>query len=591
MAKETIPLRPLHTFLPPVPRLQECLEQAPARYLANLPTAGRIASCPDILRFLLDQQNFLALLKRLDLAAQVAFRLVALSHAGRGIPVEQCWNQVAELTGHRPRRSEAILDELRRQGLVFLGHRNYRTVYFVPADLRQIAVRSLLRPWLVALCLPPEELRPAPLPATAVRDLHLLLSAITKGEISLTQSGAIYRRQQLRLAKLLNWPLSPDGEAGPEPRDLITARFAQLWHYGCSRRLLDSQSSVARPGPQIRKWLGLPWARKWLDMAEVTLEHAATWHDDAFTILELLLWAPPDHWLPLDRALCPTSANPLARQALLASARRFLLHLAYLGLVEAAQPQDPCPFAFRLTPVGREYLHALYQGRTELPAGLLPEEETSFLVAPNFEAIAGSTLQGQLLLLLDLVADLARADQALIFQLNRSSVYRALKTGLTADQILSFLSRHSRHPLPENVATSIREWAANYGQVWFARFALLRCAEPSLAARLKASPRLAPFLAGELTPQDLILVDPETIPAVRHLLEKEGYLPRAGIETALPTGAGEPASAPPAPQKKTRFRSSGSPPPPPPPWSQAHPPVEPVRLAKIDWPDLSGRRR
>ncbi|MDI7278031.1 MAG: helicase-associated domain-containing protein, partial [Anaerolineae bacterium] len=255
----------------------------------------------------------------------------------------------------------------------------------------------------------------------------------------------------------------------------------------------------------------------------------------------------------------------------------------------------------------RAYLDALFAGRVACFAGLVPEDECSFIVAPNFEVVAPFTLHPRILLDLGALADLVQADQALVFQINRASVYRALKGGMDGTTVLAVLEKGSQQPVPQNVQASIQEWATAYGRVWLARFHLLRCADAETAARLRVLPRLQPYVAGQLTPQDLILREGDHS-AIYEILEHEGFLPRAQVELAPPLDGGTP-SAPGKPdpaaaaEPSTRWRvtrrpSEG--------WRSSHgssgrqhhdaitpgraPSRPPIRVVPSDWFDLPGRR-
>ncbi|MEW5935379.1 MAG: helicase-associated domain-containing protein, partial [Bacillota bacterium] len=355
------------------------------------------------------------------------------------------------------------------------------------------------------------------------------------------------------------------------------------------------------------------WAERWLDLVELHIGRGADWYQNQFTLLQMLLWAPPGRWLPLG-AVSPvrgTSSPPAA--SLAPGTRSFPVAVAepvtqrvrtleFLGILEAAEGPDFSVSAVRLTPVGRTYLDAVFGNAEACLAGLLPEDERSFIVAPNFEVVAPFTLQPSTLLELGALADLVKADQALVFQISRASVYRALKGGMDGETVLAVLEKGGQHPLPQNVQASIREWAAAYGRVWLARFHLLRCADAETAARLKVLPRLQPYVAGELTPRDLILREGDYT-AVYEILEREGFLPRAQIELAPPldgeappapdqTGMASPVTAATRRRVACRRTPAGSP------GRRRHdeispgraPSRPPIRVVPSDWFDLPGRR-
>ncbi|MBC7340018.1 MAG: helicase-associated domain-containing protein [Firmicutes bacterium] len=616
---DLIRVRGLDAFLPAVPTLAESLATAPSWYrdalTAAAPRRHRHAfdaedrpSLPVV-----DPSQLASLLDGLEPQEKTAFWLVGTFNAGRGIPMEQCWAALAEVTGHRHRRFSAVMDSLRRRGLVFVGHHNYRSVYFIPADIRAAAEEIFFRPAVAGTTLSSDERRPLPYAATAVRDLHLFLLVAARGEISLTRQGDIHRRQQVRLARLLRWPTCAPAHPEIPREDCLAARLSLLWSYALSRGLVLGDTGAAVLTSHVEAWLDLNWGERWADMVAQTLQRGASWTPDIFTALQLLLWSPPGTWLPLGRVFLQGD-HTSAPQGPFHPLGQVLHSLQYLGLAEEAEvlgsgpgagpdaagkrPSHPGP-ALRLTELGRAFLEAVFGQRPGIPSHLLPGDESSFIVAPNFEVVAPFNLHPRLLLKLGMLADPIQADQALLFRISRRSVYRGLRRGMDGDSMLAILSQGNGRPLPQNVEASIREWAAAYGQVWVARFHLLRCRDAEVAARLKASPRMQPFLAGELTPQDLILREGDLRP-LQEVLEREGLLPHAQLELAPPmndlevpwgTSPNNPASRPedPSPDdpsfshlvnalrltRRPVRRDDDAPP--------------PIRVLPSDWLDLAGR--
>ncbi|MEW5934575.1 MAG: hypothetical protein AB1816_13445, partial [Bacillota bacterium] len=393
-------VRHLDTFLPPAPTLRECLAVAPPWYVDLLRMRhGALGSIDDVYASLLEPERLATMLAGLDPLEKTAFYLVGTLNAGRGIPVEQCWAAMAEISGQRHRRFQSTLDSLRRRGLVFVGHYDYRAVYFVPRDVRAAAEETFFRPVVAGAAEPEATYRSGGHPATALRDLHLFLLAVTRGEIRLTRDGEIYRRQQMHLARLLGWPgWGPNDSAVPR-QDCLAARMSVLWEYALARNLIEDHPDAVRVTPALRKWTGLSWAERWLDLVELHIGRGADWYQNQFTLLQMLLWAPPGRWLPLG-AVSPvrgTSSPPAA--SLAPGTRSFPVAVAepvtqrvrtleFLGILEAAEGPDFSVSAVRLTPVGRTYLDAVFGNAEACLAGLLPEDERSFIVAPNFEVVA-----------------------------------------------------------------------------------------------------------------------------------------------------------------------------------------------------------
>ncbi|MEW6397710.1 MAG: helicase-associated domain-containing protein [Bacillota bacterium] len=594
-----IQVRGLDTFLPAAPALAECLAAAPPWYLDSLRARhGALGSLEDVLGSLLEPEHLAGVLGGLDSPEKTALWLVGALNAGRGIPVEQCWATLGEITGQRHRRFQPTFDSLRRKALVFVGHYDYRAVYFIPRDVRAAAEEIFFRPVIGEAALPEAAHRSRGHRPTAIRDLHLFLLAVTRGEIRLTRQGDIYRRQQMRLARLLGWPGWGPTDSGLPREDCLAARMSVLWDYALARHLIEDQPDGVAVTPVLQRWTGLSWAERWLDMVEQLIHRGANWYQNVFTLLQMLFWVPPGRWLPVHRALPVPGTGSLPAGLTAQPLTQWIHSLEFLGILEQAEGPDHKLTALRLTPLGRDYLEAVFGGAEAFLAELLPQDETSFIVAPNFEVVAPFTLHPRILLQVGTLADLIKADQALLFQINRSSVYQAMKAGMDGEALLAVLGKGSEHPLPQNVEASIREWAAAYGRVWLARFHLLRCADPETAAHLKASPRLQPYLAGELTPCDFILREGD-LTVLSELLEKEGFLPRAQVEVAAPLDGGTSstthfatslsATAPYKGQESMttatmRGQRQGQ-------ISPGRAPTQPpIRVVASDWFDLPGRR-
>jgi hypothetical protein len=199
-----------------------------------------------------------------------------------------------------------------------------------------------------------------------------------------------------------------------------------------------------------------------------------------------------------------------------------------MGLCELGQigPVDEPDLACRITGSGMAVLGGT---APEAPAPE-PQPQPTLLLQATFEAIVPRPVAPAVLWNLELMADLIRrTDRTLTYRLSRLSVYRAMKTGLSGEEILTFLRTHSGTGVPQNVAFDLKTWADTFGQVYLQSVTLLRCASPLLAEQIKASRRTARFVVGELSPTDLIVREPE-YKELLEALEADGLMPRPGIE-------------------------------------------------------------
>jgi len=147
----------------------------------------------------------------------------------------------------------------------------------------------------------------------------------------------------------------------------------------------------------------------------------------------------------------------LAAEAVWA-ANALLVTLATLGLVERGQTTGkdvrPC---FRLTELGRVVF-----GAPEVEAAPNPGEARFLTVQPNLEVVAylDSADARQVCTLSRFAASASPADSpAQTFELRRDSFYRALESGMTLEEVRTFLTEHGKTELPANVERMLSEWA------------------------------------------------------------------------------------------------------------------------------------
>jgi len=140
------------------------------------------------------------------------------------------------------------------------------------------------------------------------------------------------------------------------------------------------------------------------------------------------------------------------------AANALMVTLVALGLVERGQTADndvrPC---FRLTEVGRVVF-----GAPEVEAAPKSGEARFLTVQPNLEVVAylDSADAGQVCTLSRIAASASRADSPVqTFELRRDSLYRALESGMTLEEVRAFLTEHGKTELPANVERMLSEWA------------------------------------------------------------------------------------------------------------------------------------
>ena len=202
--------------------------------------------------------------------------------------------------------------------------------------------------------------------------------------------------------------------------------------------------------------------REWLDLETFLRD---LWHATHVSPIDLY-WGSYA-WNPKFEMVRRANTLPVGAERSLAfwlagagvwAANAVWVTLVTLGLVERGQTAGkdgrPC---FRLSELGR-----MVFGAPEIEAAeRLPE--TKFLtVQPNLEIVAyldeAEPRQIGTLACFSACSS-AAGGRVQTFVLKRDSVYAALESGMTLDEIRSFLAAHGRTELPANVGRILSEWA------------------------------------------------------------------------------------------------------------------------------------
>ncbi len=128
-----------------------------------------------------------------------------------------------------------------------------------------------------------------------------------------------------------------------------------------------------------------------------------------------------------------------------------LRRLFVLGVIDVALVGDE-PAAVRLTELGQKVLGM--QPGDNGGSGLPP-----LVVNPDFEVLVfpeGEVIE--LVHTLDRFAIRTRSEEVSRYRILKEGVERAVVKGMPAEEILRFLTAHSRTPIPQNVEYSIRDW-------------------------------------------------------------------------------------------------------------------------------------
>jgi len=250
----------------------------------------------------------------------------------------------------------------------------------------------------------------------------------------------------------LHMPLWQDGIGIVPDRDSdydsVRIRPSRLYH---ARELLAwALCGVAHAS---NRWLDLETFSR--DLWQATREAAFDFYWGSYTWDPEFEMARKKDQYPAgdDRTL----AYWLADEAVWA-ANAIMVTLVTLGLVERGHTVDkktrPC---FRLTELGRVVF-----GAPEFEAAPKAADARFLTVQPNLEVVAylESADAQQICTLNRFAAGAPRASGPVqTFVLRRESVYEALESGMTLNEVRTFLTEHGKTELPANVARMLSEWA------------------------------------------------------------------------------------------------------------------------------------
>ena len=184
-----------------------------------------------------------------------------------------------------------------------------------------------------------------------------------------------------------------------------------------------------------------------------------------------------------------------------------LSRLYPLGAVDVALNGDEA-VALRLTELGRRLLQGekLGSATLEVDVATVPCTAKPLVVNPDYEVILfpeGDV--NEVAHRLNRFASRTKSDEVAHYRITRDGVERAVVKGMDAAEILDFLDAHSRVPVPQNVAYSVREWAARVGFAQQRDVVLLTTNDADAMERVLGLEDVRRLLAERLSPTAVVL--------------------------------------------------------------------------------------
>lgn len=352
-------------------------------------------------------------------------------------------------------------------------------------------------------------------------DLVTLLAWLDEAPRRLTQAGVLYKREQARVLQRFRRP--EPVRQGPEQE--YPLGLGVLLDYATGEGLVspvqEGSESWLATTPLAEQWAvrPYPWRR--------SRYHGYWWQrlleqGDLSPLFHLLLALPAGHglaWAELMSRWGAIHRDPGRVQALRGRLLRLTPLLERLAILRAP---DGVPGA------GDPQLLVALPPPLPHGPGEPEEPDEGFIVQPNFEVLVSQEAPSRRLWQLYRCAELVRADRMMVFRLTEQSLLRAVATGIPGPELIRFLERHARFPLPENVRYSLDEWVGAAGRVRLVEAVLLECDDPALAGELERSTPLRPHLL-EAVGARHFLVDLSTVDELRAKLSKAGLTPLPGF--------------------------------------------------------------
>jgi hypothetical protein len=156
----------------------------------------------------------------------------------------------------------------------------------------------------------------------------------------------------------------------------------------------------------------------------------------------------------------------------------------------------------------------------------LPATVDHILIQSDNTAIAPGPLEHEVAQELDLIADIESRGAATVFRFTEASLRRGLDHGRTGDEILAFLKKASKTPVPQPLEYLIGDISKKHGKLRVGNASsFIRCEDSSLITQILKDKKFDALGLRRIAPEVLICTH-DADDAI-HMLRAAGYLPAA----------------------------------------------------------------
>ena len=156
----------------------------------------------------------------------------------------------------------------------------------------------------------------------------------------------------------------------------------------------------------------------------------------------------------------------------------------------------------------------------------LPATVDHILIQSDNTAIAPGPLEHELSQELDLIADIESRGAATVFRFSEASLRRGLDHGRTGEEILTFLKKTSKTPVPQPLEYLIGDISKKHGKLRVGNTAsFIRCEDTSLITQIIKDKRVDALGLRRIAPE--VLICSHDAHDAINILRAAGYLPAA----------------------------------------------------------------
>jgi hypothetical protein len=189
---------------------------------------------------------------------------------------------------------------------------------------------------------------------------------------------------------------------------------------------------------------------------------------------------------------------------------------------------------------------------------VLPAPIDHFLLQADLTVVVPGPLDRALAEQLSAVASVESAGAAMVYRISEQSIRRALDTGLTASEIHTLFSRHSRTPVPQGLTYLVDDVARRHGQLRVGMAAsFVRCEDPALLTQAISVPAVERLDVRALAPTVAVSLSP--INEVLAALRTAGFAPAAEDSSGAIVDIRSRGARVPAPIRRRGYRPQQGP--------------------------------